>query len=152
MGKIFKYYFLLLFLALPSYGGEKNFIEGFASFWFLPKGEIVPVPLKIDIPVKMEIYFSQDPGFVSIKKSTFSFEGEVKIQAELSVLSVCEHNDNDCLRSYFSAQVRLSGDTQSFCGAYFSKSDFFPMPVFFCSGPHRDGFLGITFHRSKFSQ
>ncbi len=152
MTKTFKRCVLFLFLSLPLYSQEKGAIEGFASLWFLAEGESIATPLKIDIPVLIEIPFSQSPGFVSVRKSSFSFEGEMKIQAELSIFNICEHNDIGCLKTYFLAQVKLSGDTQSFCGSYFGKEDFFPMPVFFCSAYYKKGFLGITFHRKRFRE
>lgn len=111
---------------------------------------MIPTVLKKNIPVNLELAIPQGPGFVEIKKSTFSIEGEIVIKAELSVFSICEHSDISCSSAYFSAQVKLSGDTNAFCGSYFSQNDFFPMPVIFCSGPYRGGFLGITFHRLEY--
>ncbi len=131
-------------------GHEQYSASGFVSFWVLNEGDILPRPVNADIPLSFSIKKPQNPGYVEIESSTFSFVSPFEIRAKISFFYICEKTDSDCSKSYLSAQVKISGSAAGFCGAYFSKQDFFPFPVMFCSVQAGKGLAGITLHRKSY--
>ncbi|MEW5950832.1 MAG: hypothetical protein GX447_06570 [Elusimicrobia bacterium] len=161
MNKLFLFFIVLLTPISSNYAldglseslsSEKRKIEGFASFWFLKDGEFLPTPFKTDIPVKAEIKKPNVPGYAEIAKSSFSAVYSQEINAEITFFHICEKSDFDCSKTYFSAQVKISASSKSFCGAYFSSADFYPFPVMFCSLSYPGGLLGITLHRKPYGK
>lgn len=129
---------------------ERYWARGFVSIWTLKDGDLLPSPITVDNPLSFSIKKPQIPGHVEIESSTFSISNPIELKFKMNFFYMCEKTDLHCSKAYLSAQIKISGQASGFCGAYFSKEDFFPFPVMFCSVYYGDGLAGITLHRKSY--
>lgn len=125
-------------------------LDGYVSFWYKNKNDVIPSVIEKNIPVKLELKVPQNPGYVERKLKIIKSTQTFNITAKIEFYSICEPKDKNCQNTYFSAQIKTEGDINIICSAYYNEKDFTPFPAMACGQFIKDKSVGLSLHRKKY--